>query len=137
MPLPSHTRFTVLPYTAVLPYTTVLPYGNVLPHGGVSCAELKCSSVAANLTFRYTKFDCTPSRPISDVAKGTYYLTEIDSLERRHYARALHTTAAPLVAATTATAAPAPRPVGQFARALPRFTTLMAPAVRIIRRVFH
>jgi len=97
------------------------------------------TAVLAHREESYTKFDYSPSRPVSDVAKGTYYLTEIDALERRHYARALHTSAAPLLAAAQNTAAgTAPRMVHrQGVRALPRFTSLMAPAVRLARRVFH
>jgi hydroxymethylglutaryl-CoA synthase len=39
----------------------------------------------------YTKYDFKPTADVQDMFKGTYYLKEIDSLERRYYSRAYHT----------------------------------------------
>jgi len=40
----------------------------------------------------YTKFDYTPTQPLTDLLPGTYYLEQVDALERRQYSRAYHTT---------------------------------------------
>lgn len=42
----------------------------------------------------YTKFDYKPQAPVSSLLKGTFYLDNVDKLERRFYGRAFHTLAA-------------------------------------------
>jgi len=78
----------------------------------------------------YTMFDYEPLPSTSDVNKGTYVLTAVDALERRHYARALHTSsvAAPLanLAATTTR-----RSISRISRTV----SLIAPLAKVARRL--
>ena len=39
----------------------------------------------------YTNYDYTPTAPLTLLRPGTYYLTGVDALERRSYARRYHT----------------------------------------------
>eukprot|EP00051_Salpingoeca_urceolata_P027900 m.483851 g.483851 ORF g.483851 m.483851 type:complete len:509 (-) comp23096_c0_seq1:133-1659(-) len=41
----------------------------------------------------YTRFDYEPTDPVDHLFPGTYYLKSVDDMERRAYARALHTSA--------------------------------------------
>lgn len=85
------------------------------------------TSILAEREASYTLFDYTPSQPVSDVLPGTYYLTGVDSLERRSYARALHTSAAPVTAAIAPRMTVAPRSLA----------TLGAPMLRLARGVLR
>lgn len=85
----------------------------------------------------YTNFDYEPTESTASLAKGTYYLTKIDELERRHYARAYHTSAATAAApAAAAAAASFARPVARASSlfANPRVTSLLAPTWKVARR---
>mmetsp|Transcript_36292 Transcript_36292/g.95077 ORF Transcript_36292/g.95077 Transcript_36292/m.95077 type:complete len:488 (-) Transcript_36292:105-1568(-) len=76
----------------------------------------------------YTMFDYVPEEPVSSVLPGTYYLAGVDHLERRTYARALHTAAAPAAQAL-------PRRVAAAVRPVQRGPTLAAPMIRLARRL--
>ena len=80
----------------------------------------------------YTKYGYELAQPLDDIAKGTYYLTEVDKLERRAYARNYSTSAgnvaAPLGAAGRL---PLARAAGQPAVA--RTASLLAPMLRTAR----
>eukprot|EP00049_Salpingoeca_infusionum_P018593 m.357923 g.357923 ORF g.357923 m.357923 type:complete len:508 (-) comp17988_c0_seq1:359-1882(-) len=62
---------------------------------------------------QYTKYDFKPEAQVDSMFKGTYYLNQIDGLERRYYSRSMHTMSAPLAAslASTSTVAPVRRAV--------------------------
>eukprot|EP00729_Bicosta_minor_P010031 gene10031-32060_t len=81
----------------------------------------------------YTNFDYEPTESTASLAKGTYYLTKIDELERRHYARAYHTSAA-TAAAVPAAAATYARSASTSLFANPRVTSLLAPTWKVARR---
>lgn len=83
----------------------------------------------------YTKYDYTPEEPVSSVAPGTYYLAEVDRLERRTYARALHTSAAPLAARQPRSQKPVGGVVRHSIQPMQRGATLAAPLLRIARRL--
>jgi hydroxymethylglutaryl-CoA synthase len=79
-------------------------------------------------------FDHTPTEPVSTVAKGTYYLANVDLAERRHYARAFSTLAHP-AAAVAAVASPAVRAAVAAPRFAPRTLALFGTALRVARRL--
>lgn len=72
-------------------------------------------------------FDHEPHQPVSELTKGTYYLSKIDLAERRFYARAYHTAARPLAAAMAAA------PAAFFPS--PRLVSLAGAALRVSRRL--
>ena len=93
------------------------------------------TAILAQREESYTKFDYAPEQPVSSLDKGTYYLTEVDALERRQYARAYHTAAAAAAAAPLASQVPTQRPA--LPRVTPRMASLMAPAMRFARRALR
>lgn len=65
---------------------------------------------------------------MTSVAPGSYYLSGVDHLERRTYARALHSAAVPTAQLAYTRTVAAARPV-------PRALTMAAPMLRVARRI--
>lgn len=88
----------------------------------------------------YTKYEYKPTSDIASLVPGTYYVTEVDALERRFYARAFHT-----MAGQDTPLRPAVRPVPQRQRVVAGRVSgpqgllarraLMGPLVGAIRRL--
>ena len=72
---------------------------------------------------------------MSSVEPGTYYLAQVDSLERRTYARAMHTWAAAPLAGQGAASRQEYRAVAASVRPMQRGVTLAAPLLRMARRI--
>lgn len=106
----------------------------------------------------YTRFDYKPTVGKEAVNPGTYYLTNVDNMERRFYSRAMHTMTPALASymqrasagsasmdlAGSAAAASLrsyqrvplyPKVHTVAPRSMPRATTLLSTAVRMIRQV--
>jgi len=86
-------------------------------------------------TPRYTHYDYEPKEPLDNLFAGTYYVKAVDGLERRQYARSLHTSVAARRAQLAGGTAVAALPLSTPARrASPQSMVRLHPGLQTLAR---